>query len=96
VEPDHWTVTIQFDDLATQEQVSPELTFPYDELSSLIAHVSQKWDLLPEELADLAEWTPTRITFQLEILDFVQTVMDWVCSHCVPKSVTITRNRERL
>jgi hypothetical protein len=95
--PDRWTLTVEFDDLDTQAKTDPELTFPHDECSLLIRFIGDNWNLLPEQIQEMAEWTPnrTRLVLQLEALEFAASVMNWIGFHTVPKSVTITRNETR-
>lgn len=95
VETDRWTLTIDFDTLSDQERANPALAFPNDECSRLIAHVSEQWGILPEELLDMLEWTPTRAVFRFGVLDYARTIMDWLTTHTVPKSATLIRNNER-
>ena len=90
-----WTLTVVFDDLKTQTTADPELTFPHDECSSLIGFLGDHWGLLPEEVQEIAEWTSTRMVLQLESLEFVSTVTNWLGFHAVPQSITITRNEDR-
>jgi hypothetical protein len=94
-ETDRWTLTIEFDDLKTQSTVDPELTFPHDECSSLIAYIGDLWGMLPEQPTEIAEWTSTRITLQLDNLEFVGALVDWVSHNTVPQNITVTRNEPR-
>jgi hypothetical protein len=93
--PDRWTLTIDFDTADIQATTDPELTFPRDECSRVIAFISEHWDLLPEDIQEMAEWTPTRLVVHFEQLDFATTVVNWLGFETVPKSVTITRNETR-
>lgn len=95
-ELDEWTLVIEFDDLPVQAKADPELTFPRDECSRLIAHLLKVWAMLPEQLEEVAEWTSTKITLQLDDMAYVGHVLEWLVGDSVPKSVVLTRNGERL
>jgi hypothetical protein len=95
ISQDRWALTVVFDDLETQTAADPELIFPGDECSSLIGFIGDHWGLLPEQVQEIAEWTPTRVVLQLESLEFVSTVTNWLGFHTVPQSITITRNENR-
>jgi hypothetical protein len=94
-EPDRWALTIHFDDLRTQEKTHPDLAFPRDECSRLIAFITEAWGLSPEELQSIAEWGPSRITLHLDELEFAIQVMQWLGSESIPQSVLLRRNESR-
>lgn len=93
---DNWTLRIQYDDLETQMHADPELRFPNDECSRLIGHLTKTWGILPEDFQEIAEWTTTRITFELETLSSIRDVLDWVATDSVPKTIALIRNKERI
>jgi hypothetical protein len=94
-EPDCWALTIHFDDLAVQEKTDPELAFPQDECSRLIAYLIELWGLLPETFQEIAEWDANRITLHLDTLQSATEVMHWIGTYTVPQSVLLRRNESR-
>jgi hypothetical protein len=90
-----WVLIVTFDPPDVQEKCSPELAFPYDECSRLIAFIGQEWDLLPEEIQDIATWNPSGATLQLDQMEFVGTVLQWLAYHTVPQTINVIRNEER-
>jgi hypothetical protein len=92
---ERWTLTVEFDDQETQSTADPELTFPRDECSQVIAFIGEHWGLMPEDIQEMATWTPERLVIQFEQLDFATTVVNWLGLETIPKSITITRNETR-
>lgn len=95
MERDRWTLTVEFDPLETQQRADPDLAFPRDECSRVIAHLLKKWGLLPEELQETAEWTSTRLTVTSDVLDPLAVALGFITMHTVPTAVRLIRDSER-
>lgn len=90
-----WVLHAEFDELGVQEAHDPELAFPLDECSALIAHLCNVWCLSPEELQEFIEWTSVSVKVHADVFDQLQDPLQYLLMNSVPKKITITRNEER-
>lgn len=90
----NWILTIECDPLEIQAIKDPEYAFPNDEVSRIIGYLANIWGGLPEEFTKDWEWEATKISVTFETLDNISGFLEWLTMTCVPKSVTLIRNKD--
>lgn len=82
---------VHFNDLETQRRRDAELVFPYDEASLFVARIRHEWNLLPEELQELATWTDRCVVVDVQVLDMLIELVPWLLMHTVFTELYLTR-----
>jgi hypothetical protein len=90
-----WVMRVAFDSLYIQEMTDPELAFPNDEVSQLIAFLREDWGIPVEELSQFVEWSEQKVTIRTDVLDNLSTVSEWILLHTIPTYMLIKRETAR-
>lgn len=94
MEPRRWSLRVEFDPVETQVDRDPENAFPKDESSRFVAFLTERWGLLPEDLEEEVDWTPTTVVANADVLDYYSETLEWLTMCAIPKSISLTRNED--
>jgi hypothetical protein len=98
MELDRWTLTVEFDSLATALAAGSDLDadLPLGEAAGFYAYLRQYWDgMLPEELDKCTRLEGDTVTATSDIIDGFDELLAWVISYTVPKRVELAREADR-
>jgi hypothetical protein len=93
-----WRLRVEFRTPAEQEEIDPEYAFPHDDMTRFVAHVTERWGLMTEELAQpgaddspVSFWTETVIVLESEVIDAFDEIMNWLIMSTSPMSIHLDR-----